>query len=75
MATVTSKEEDDWIKNNGLLGSDKYGVFLGASDAEVEGTWKWITGEPFTYTNCGVVDNLMITQLAKITCITGRVPF
>ena len=26
-------------------------TFVGASDADNEGTWKWGDGEPFTYTN------------------------
>jgi murein DD-endopeptidase MepM/ murein hydrolase activator NlpD len=49
LATVTSKEENDWIKTQNLVGSHQWGIFLGATDAETEGTWKWITGEPFTY--------------------------
>jgi hypothetical protein len=26
---------------------------MGASDAAVEGTWTWVTGEPFSFANWG----------------------
>jgi hypothetical protein len=54
LATVTSKEESDWIKTQNLIGSHKWGVFLGGTDSENEGTWKWITGEPFTYSDWSI---------------------
>ncbi|MEO5379037.1 MAG: C-type lectin domain-containing protein [Magnetococcus sp. DMHC-6] len=50
LATITSQEEDNFVYNfiieNGGISS-----WFGASDAESEGTWKWITGEPWNYTN------------------------
>ena len=49
LATVTSKAENDWIKTQNLIGSHEFGVSIGGTDSEVEGTWKWITGEPFSY--------------------------
>jgi len=27
------------------------GIYLGASDSETEGVWKWVTGEEWNYTN------------------------
>ena len=50
LVTINSKEENDAVwafaRNSGYES-----VFIGLSDAEEEGTWKWVTGEPFTYTN------------------------
>jgi uncharacterized repeat protein (TIGR02543 family) len=47
LATVTSKEEQEFLEN---IGQGK-SLWLGGTDSEVEGTWKWITGEPFNYAN------------------------
>ena len=47
LATITSKEENDFINK---LTSNNY-AFIGCTDEEKEGTWKWITGEKFSYTN------------------------
>ncbi len=55
LATVTDQSEDDFLWN--VLGAE--GSFLGAYDEsqEVNGqlqhnaVWKWVTNEPFSYTN------------------------
>ena len=50
LATITSEEE--WTRIQSLLGyalQGKY-VWLGASDTEIEGVWKWVTGEPWSFT-------------------------
>ncbi|HBF5866225.1 TPA: DUF5011 domain-containing protein [Clostridioides difficile] len=46
LVTITSKDELDIF--NSLTTKT---VWLGGTDEEKEGTWKWITGEPFEYTN------------------------
>ncbi len=49
LATITSEAE--WVQIQSLLGyalQGKY-VWIGASDAEAEGQWKWVTGEPWGY--------------------------
>lgn len=50
LATITSDGENtalyDFIKS---LGYDD--VFFGFTDSEVEGRWKWVTGETVSYTN------------------------
>ena len=52
--TITS--EDEWnVMVNDIGGEDlslpdlSRRIWLGASDEEVEGDWRWITGEPITY--------------------------
>ncbi len=50
LATITSQAENDWIWTNlGASGS----IWLGGTDSAVEGTWTWITGEPWNYSNWG----------------------
>ncbi len=50
LVVVTSNEENSVITNlissNGL-----HAVWAGATDMEKEGTWKWINGEEWSYTN------------------------
>jgi len=56
LATITSFEEQDWICQNFAdrvrLPTPSYVRFwLGGTDEEVEGEWKWVTGEEWDYTN------------------------
>ena len=50
LITITSKEEDDFVFGiiNELFVGD---CWFGATDEKVEGTWEWVTGEKFEYTN------------------------
>ena len=47
LATITSFEEQDWICQT----FPRVQCWLGGTDEEVEGEWKWITGEKWDYTN------------------------
>jgi hypothetical protein len=47
LATITSQAEHDLVRP--LIGSRD--VWIGANDLAQTGTWAWITGEPFDYTN------------------------
>jgi hypothetical protein len=49
LATITTEGENDFIQDDVLYGSGSW--WFGGSDAEVEGTWKWVTGETWSYTN------------------------
>ena len=51
LVTVTSAEEEGFLVANFDIGTTRY--WVGASDQEVEGDWRWVTGEPFVYTNWG----------------------
>jgi hypothetical protein len=51
LATITSQNEDDFVYSN--LGIDGISIWLGGTDETTEGTWKWITGESWSYTNWG----------------------
>lgn len=50
LATITSTDENKslfrYINLNGFNS-----LYLGASDMEQEGVWKWVTDEPFDYSN------------------------
>lgn len=47
LATSTSAEKNAFLAN--IAGSTR--VWLGGTDYGTEGTWKWITGEAWSYTN------------------------
>ncbi|MDP1586191.1 MAG: lectin-like protein, partial [Prosthecobacter sp.] len=54
LATITSKEENDWIKQNFITGLPAgTGVWLGATHDGVPGHWRWVTGEPFDFKGWG----------------------
>lgn len=50
LATITSKNENDIIYNLIQKGSGE-DYLIGATDEVEEGSWNWVTNEPFEYTN------------------------
>jgi len=49
LVSITSLEENNFIFNNVVLHNVTY--FIGATDEVVEGTWQWVSGEPWDYDN------------------------
>lgn len=47
VVSINDKSEEKWL--SGIYGNTRY--WIGLSDAENEGTWKWFSGEPVEYTN------------------------
>jgi hypothetical protein len=58
LVTIDSAAEDSFVLHHRWLGLPPRYVYtdqswLGASDEAEEGVWRWVTGEPLTYTNWG----------------------
>lgn len=49
LATITSSAENEFIYNE--IHILDFHTWLGGTDAVQEGTWEWITGEPWVYEN------------------------
>ena len=49
LVTVTSKEEDDFIRRELLPKNSSISAWLGLESAPGVYGWKWVTGEPFAY--------------------------
>lgn len=50
LVTITSQKEQDFI-NQLISNYSNQFCWVGATDENSEGKWKWITGEEFSYTN------------------------
>ncbi len=50
LVTVTSAEERDFLQNRFFAGS-RQSFWAGATDSEAEGQWRWLTGEPFDFSD------------------------
>ena len=48
LVTISSSAENNFVKG---LCADGSSIWMGATDKDSEGTWKWITGESFSYNN------------------------
>ena len=59
LATLTSEEENGFISAEiqpFIKAHINANAWLGATDEEIEGKWKWITGEPWDYTGWATGD-------------------
>lgn len=52
LATITSQSEQDFVYTN-LISTSPNSVWLGGTDESAEGTWTWVTGEDWNYSNWG----------------------
>ena len=51
LATLTSREEDEFVVENFIDGIETRGIWMGLTDVLREGHFRWVTGEPLGYTN------------------------
>ena len=52
LATISNAAENEWVRANvANAGGTPHEVWLGLGDVVTEGTYNWVTGEPFTYAN------------------------
>ena len=54
LVTVSDEKENEFVNDmrcRNLSTDYQQSIWLGGSDTANEGTWSWITGEPFTYSN------------------------
>lgn len=51
LATITSQEEQNFVADLIEVKGEKKNYWLGGTDNEEEGVWRWITGEDWSYTN------------------------
>jgi len=58
LVTINDAAEEAWLR--AIFGDQTY-YWIGFTDAAVEGTWVWSSGEPVTYTNwdSGEPNNMM----------------
>lgn len=50
LATITNEEENAFVSNLCIENTSVDDFYLGGTDEITEGTWKWITGENWSYT-------------------------
>ena len=53
LAAITSAEEQQWIEQTfaGAIGRSETGACRIGASGSSSGTWKWLSGEPWSYTN------------------------
>ncbi|XP_052763954.1 snaclec A9-like [Mya arenaria] len=49
LASITSKEEDNFI--NAFIDGTSDTIWVGGTDRQVEGRWKWVSGDEWIYEN------------------------
>ncbi|MDZ4286607.1 MAG: family 16 glycoside hydrolase, partial [Prosthecobacter sp.] len=54
LATINSRDEEEWVKRTFRpLVANNDSLLLGGQRKTLDGSWEWLTGEPFTYRDWG----------------------
>ncbi|HKQ49065.1 MAG TPA: LamG-like jellyroll fold domain-containing protein [Phycisphaerae bacterium] len=74
LATVRSAADNQWIVQTFDPLTAQTSVFIGFNDIEIEGTWRWSSGEPAGYTNwlSGEPNNSGNEDWAELLLSTGQ---
>lgn len=51
LVTIQAPSENKFVYDLAARYNSEAGTWLGGTDEEQEGTWVWVTGEPWTYLN------------------------
>jgi len=55
LITISTEAEQQWFDDTfidkGLPPAQQLHIWIGINDIEEEGNWRWVSGEPVTYTN------------------------
>lgn len=70
LATITSVNEDTFVYS--LVSGDDVSYWLGATDEENEGEWKWVTDETWDYSNASFDNRRGLQHYLTINYHNGR---
>jgi hypothetical protein len=51
LVTINDSAENAWLTANILLANPTFNPWMGLNDADANGTWEWVSGEPVNYLN------------------------